>query len=169
MSGPLALALRPKFPRGRAGVPQFFECVLVSQCIHRLPEAGVAESHELSVVGKIFERIALPRRVVVGDAVEHRWLQDEKTAVYQRVVARRLFEKSGDLLIVEIESAVAAARHYRRQRRVAAMFGMKGDQRCNIDIGNAIPVSHAERSVSLEEMADTFETTSGICPFAGVG
>ena len=57
-----------------AGLPQLLEQVLVAQGVHRLPEAGVLERHQLAAVGQVDQRLLLPDRRVVLELATARTL-----------------------------------------------------------------------------------------------
>ena len=66
---------------------------LVSQRIHRLPEALVDVSTKLAIVGEPHQRVTFPRRGIACDPVYHARIQDEETAIDPPALSFRLFLK----------------------------------------------------------------------------
>src|SRR5690606_13955826 len=117
-----------------------FQVDLVSQRVHRLPEAGMPICGELPGTRQALHRLALPGREVVLDVVDDGGLENEEAGVNPCAVAVRLLLESANEVLVALqrESPEPAGRLAGRQRDERATLAMEADETCQIDVCDAI-------------------------------
>ena len=142
--------------------------LLVTQRIHRLPKAMVLICLKFLARHQLFERFAFPDRFGIRDELYHRRMEYEESAVNEPAVARRLLCELGNLIVDDFQRAEPAGRGNCGNRGFLAMCVMEGDQLANIDIGNAVPIGHAERLVWIEKRFDCLEPATGLGIRAGI-
>src|SRR5579859_2056561 len=135
--------LLPYLP-GRSMVPESVKIMLVAQGIHWVPEAGVAESHQLSVRRQTLERLPLKRNCISGDVLKHFGFEDKKTSIDPPVGMMRFFGEARNRIPFQLKPAKARRRRNRGHGSLFPVAAMKRDQGFYVDIGHAIPVGHHE-------------------------
>jgi hypothetical protein len=157
-----------RLSRAPFAAPQGFEVLLVAKRVHRLPEAAMLEGHQLAVAGEVAQRLLLPDRHVVLDAVQNFRREHEEAGVDRAAVAFRLFEETGDPVPLHVERAEPARRHRRGQRRLAAMGAVESDQSRDVDIADAVAIGHAEGVLVAQVIGDAQQAPAGHRSIAGV-
>src|SRR5688572_21144961 len=91
------LSTLPDVPRRIALSPQRFKLALVTQRIHRPPEAAVLVRGQLPLAGQRLQRLALPRRrIAAADIVQAPGLEHKEPAVDPCAVAGRFLGELRD-------------------------------------------------------------------------
>nr|GFC32450.1 hypothetical protein [Tanacetum cinerariifolium] len=135
-------------PRSFVCGPESLELALVAQRIARLPEACVMKRAQLSVFRQLHQGLALPGNGVAVDVLDHFWFQHEETAVDPaNLVAWFLFETGHTVVLINIQHAKAARWLNSRNGGQLAMLTVEGHLGTDVDVGQTVAVSQAERLV----------------------
>src|SRR5688500_2280548 len=84
--------------------------MLLSQCVHALPERIVQIGHQLLFRGKPFHRFPFPNRMVRVDVVEDFRLQYKERSVDPSFAELRLLGKMSHPVPFEVQASVAGWR-----------------------------------------------------------
>ena len=137
-------SLTPHLPRHVPALPEALEQPDVAQRVHRLPEAVVAERHQLADLGQPLERLALPDRIVPVDVVEHARLEDEEAAV-DPALSICGFSVNSATRSPSKTSPPKRAGGRTAARRELAVRAVELDQLAAADVGDAVAVGEHER------------------------
>ena len=116
------------------------EQALVAQGVHALPEALVPIAPTAAVPPPALERVGLEAGVVAVEVVEQGRLEDEEAAVDPALADLRLLGELGDQIAVEHQAAEPRRRTDGGHRRELPVGAMEGEQRAEVDVGDAVAV-----------------------------
>ena len=114
-----------------------------------------------------FERVALPDRVVTFDVVQHLGVQDEEAGVDPAGGGLWLLSEANDLVAFKLDIPEARRRMGGCDRRQSAMAMVKGDQRADVHVGEAIAIGH-HKAVIAEPGLEPQQPATGHRGQAGV-
>ena len=147
--------------------PQILEQLLVAHGIHALPEAFVAVRGELAVCRKALQDFGFEAAIGAWEAVEYLRLENQEATVDPTGIGLRLLAESGDERAVERQAAKAGRRTNGRYGGEAAAFFVKFHQSIQVNVGEAVAVSHKERPVG-NFRSEAFHPSAGQGVSAGV-
>ena len=115
------------------------------------------------------QRLVLEERVVARDVVEHAGLEHEEAAVHPGAVAGRLLGERGHRRCSSSSSSAPKRPSglHGGHRRQAPVGAMKGEQRRDVDVGDAVAVGQQERLVA-EILGHALHAPAGLRVGAGV-
>ncbi len=132
-------------PGGGAAVPEVLQVDSVANRVHRVPEAGVPEGHELALRGESLQRFLFENRRVVGQVIEDAGLEDEEAAIDPRVAGLRLLGEAADHVVFgDFKAAKARGRSDRRDRCQPAVAMVKLEQLPEVKVRKAVAVRRQE-------------------------
>src|SRR5271170_758539 len=151
----------PAFPGRGAGRPQLLKVNSIAERIHRLEEAFMAECLQFPFRGQLLQWLLLPNGLIVADILADIPRQHEEAAIYETAFALRLFKKARDALSLHLQHPEAFGRIDRGDSGLSAVFPMKFNRCCDIEVCDAVSISQAEPSPVIH--LDTRATLPPVC------
>jgi hypothetical protein len=142
--------------------------LFVAQRVHGLPETTMHPGRQLTVRRQALQGFVFPHRVVALDQFQHAGFQYEKTTVDQAALGRRLFLERDYLAALGNDAAKTRRGPNAGHRGFAAVIGMEGEFRADIDVGQTIPVGHAKWFAGIQEFANLQKPPAGHGFLAGI-
>src|SRR6266852_3120966 len=142
-----------------ASTPHGFELVLVAQRVHRLPEAQVVKSRQLTFTSQPFHRFTFPDGVVAFDIVDYFGRQNKKPAIDVCAVACGLLAEICHHIAGKLQRAKAPWRRHRGDRREPAFRLVESQQLLDVDVRDAITIGE-EKIMIAKIFTDALDATA---------
>ena len=119
------------------------------------------ECTELALSGERFQRCALPDTAVAVDVIHHRGREHKKAAIDQSAIAPGLFLKAFYFFSLQLQHAKASGGQGRSERGFDLLGLVKGNQRGDVDVADAVAIGKAKRIFTLQIGRYALEPSAG--------
>src|SRR5260370_18922810 len=134
--------------------------LLVAQRIHGLPEAFMKEGLDLALCNESFDRLAFEHLRIVGDRIDRLWIENEEAAVDPPALVAGLLLEGVDLSVLQSQRSETRKRLHTGQRNQLVVALVKRNRSRNVDIGDAVSISHAEGLIAVHILRTPHQTSS---------
>src|SRR5947209_1303327 len=137
-------SLVPDLPGRFAARPELIQVLVLAVRVHREEEAFVAVRHQLPLARQTLKRRAFKKAVAAFEVVEEPSVENEEPRADPPVQLRLLGEARHPAVFADLKDAEARDGAHGRDGREFAVRAVKLDDGAEVNVGDAVAVSHHE-------------------------